>query len=85
MEACGDDEEAREAESQVAANFLNQEFPETQFGAPKAGFAKWASTVRILNPIKVQCQLQQWFVFMFIILSNIELLKSDILRILGLQ
>ena len=54
VEACGDDADAREAEAQVAANFLNQEFPETQFGAPKAGFAKWASVIRVINPIKVK-------------------------------
>ena len=53
VEACGDDADAREAEAQIAANFLNQEFPETQFGAPKAGYAKWASVIRVINPIKV--------------------------------
>ncbi len=53
VEACGEDEEARDAEAQVAAGFLNQELPDTQFGAPKAGTSKWASIVRVINPIKV--------------------------------
>ena len=52
VEECEDDE-SREAAAQVAANFLNQDFPETTFGAPKAGYAKWASVIRVLNPIKV--------------------------------
>lgn len=52
VEACGEDAEARESESQVAANFLNQDVPETQFGSAKAGFGKWASVVRVINPIK---------------------------------
>ena len=52
MEECGDDD-SREAAAQVAANFLNQDFPETTFGAPKAGYAKWASVIRVLNPVKV--------------------------------
>ena len=52
VEEC-DDDESREAVAQVAANFLNQDFPETTFGAPKAGYAKWASVIRVLNPIKV--------------------------------
>ena len=54
VEACGEDAEARESESQVAANFLNQDVPETQFGSAKAGFGKWASVVRVINPIKVK-------------------------------
>ena len=53
VEECGDDNESRQAVSQVAANFLNQDLPETSFGAPKAGYAKWASIIRVLNPIKV--------------------------------
>ena len=55
VEACGNDAEAREAEAQVAANFLNQDLPENQFGAPKGGYAKWASVIRVVNPIKVNC------------------------------
>eukprot|EP00795_Rhopilema_esculentum_P001912 gene1912-16412_t len=52
VEACGNDAEAREAEAQVAANFLNQDLPENQFGAPRGGYAKWASVIRVVNPIK---------------------------------
>ena len=52
VEEC-DDDESREAAAQIAANFLNQDFPETTFGAPKAGYSKWASVIRVLNPVKV--------------------------------
>lgn len=52
MDACGDNEAARAAESQVAANFLNTDMPEVQFGAPKAGLGKWASIIRVMDPIR---------------------------------
>ena len=52
VESCGDNDEARAAESQVAANFLNTDIPEIQFGAPKAGAGRWASIVRIIDPIR---------------------------------
>lgn len=52
VEACGDDDAARAAESQVAANFLNSDMPESQFGAPKAGVTKWASVIRVIEPIR---------------------------------
>ncbi|XP_065676216.1 splicing factor 3B subunit 3 isoform X2 [Hydra vulgaris] len=52
VESCGDNDEARAAESQVAANFLNTDIPEIQFGAPKAGIGRWASIVRIMDPIR---------------------------------
>ena len=51
VEACGDDEEAREAESQLAANFLNTDMTESQFGAPKAGAGRWASNIRVMSPM----------------------------------
>ena len=51
VEACGDDDAARAAESQVAANFLNSDMSENQFGAPKAGVGKWASVIRVIDPI----------------------------------
>lgn len=35
----------------MAAQFLNEDRPETIFGAPKAGLGMWASVVRIINPI----------------------------------
>ena len=56
VEEC-EDEESRKEVAQVAANFLNQDFPETTFGAPKAGYAKWASVIRVVNPIKVFSQI----------------------------
>ncbi|XP_057291635.1 splicing factor 3B subunit 3-like [Hydractinia symbiolongicarpus] len=52
VDACGDNEAARAAESQVAANFLNTDMPEVQFGAPKAGLGKWASIIRVMDPIR---------------------------------
>jgi len=44
----------REQESQLAANFLNTDMPEIQFGAPKAGAGKWASNVRVMSPMDGQ-------------------------------
>ena len=54
VEACGDDEQAREHESMQAANFLNTDMPEIQFGAPKAGPGKWASNIRVMSPMDGQ-------------------------------
>jgi len=45
-------EEEREMAAQLAAEFLNEELPELQFGAPKAGMNQWASAIRVLDPIK---------------------------------
>lgn len=45
------DEDERELAAEMAAQFLNEDRPETIFGAPKAGLGMWASAVRILNPI----------------------------------
>uniref|UniRef100_A0A7M5U5X2 Splicing factor 3B subunit 3 n=1 Tax=Clytia hemisphaerica TaxID=252671 RepID=A0A7M5U5X2_9CNID len=52
VEACGNDSEARAAESKVAASFLNTDMVEAQFGAPKAGVSKWASIIRVIDPIR---------------------------------
>ena len=52
VEAAG--EEEKELAAQVAAEFLNEDLPDQQFGAPKAGSGMWASVVRILDPIKVK-------------------------------
>lgn len=45
------DESEQEAAAEMAANFLNEDLPETTFGAPKAGAGQWASVIRILDPI----------------------------------
>ncbi|XP_055891647.1 splicing factor 3B subunit 3-like [Biomphalaria glabrata] len=45
------DEDERELAAEMAAQFLNEDRPETIFGAPKAGLGMWASVVRIINPI----------------------------------
>ncbi|CAM9695035.1 splicing factor 3B subunit 3 [Petromyzon marinus] len=50
VEAAG--EEERELAAEMAAAFLNENLPETTFGAPKAGSGQWASVVRALNPIQ---------------------------------
>ena len=51
VEAAG--EEEKELAAQVAAEFLNEDIPDQQFGAPKAGCGMWASVLRVLDPIKV--------------------------------
>lgn len=51
VEAAGDDE--KELAAQLAAEFLNEDLSEQQFGAPKAGPGMWASILRMLDPIKV--------------------------------
>ena len=52
MEAAGDDE--KELAAQMAAEFLNEDLAEQQFGAAKAGPGMWASILRMLDPIKVK-------------------------------
>lgn len=52
VEAAGDDE--KELAAQMAAEFLNEDLAEQQFGAPKAGPGMWASLLRMLDPIKVK-------------------------------
>ncbi|PVD21138.1 hypothetical protein C0Q70_19304 [Pomacea canaliculata] len=47
-------EEEQELAAEMAAQFLNEERPESIFGAPKAGAGMWASVIRILNPISGQ-------------------------------
>lgn len=51
VESVADEDKA--AVAQVAAEFLQEDLPEQQFGAPKAGTGMWASAIRILDPIKV--------------------------------
>ena len=51
VEAAGDDE--KELAAQMAAEFLNEDLAEQQFGAAKAGPGMWASILRMLDPIKV--------------------------------
>ena len=50
VEAAG--EEERELAAEMAEAFLNEDLPESVFGAPKAGAGMWASQIRLLNPIK---------------------------------
>ncbi|KAI5623964.1 splicing factor 3B subunit 3, partial [Silurus asotus] len=50
VEAAGEDE--RELAAEMAAAFLNENLPESIFGAPKAGSGQWASLVRLINPIQ---------------------------------
>ena len=52
VEAAGDDE--KELAAQMAAEFLNEDLAEQQFGAAKAGPGMWASILRMLDPIKVR-------------------------------
>ena len=44
-------EEERELAAEMAAAFLNEDLPESVFGAPKASAGMWASNIRIINPI----------------------------------
>ncbi|XP_003744848.1 splicing factor 3B subunit 3 [Galendromus occidentalis] len=48
IEAAGEAEQEMAAE--LAAAFLSEDLPESQFGAPRAGKKHWASVIRILNP-----------------------------------
>uniref|UniRef100_A0A2K6GP55 Splicing factor 3b subunit 3 n=1 Tax=Propithecus coquereli TaxID=379532 RepID=A0A2K6GP55_PROCO len=50
VEAAGEDE--RELAAEMAAAFLNENLPESIFGAPKAGSGQWASVIRVMNPIQ---------------------------------
>ena len=60
VESVADEDKA--AVAQVAAEFLQEDLPEQQFGAPKAGSGLWASVIRVFDPIKVcsslKCTLQ---------------------------
>lgn len=49
VEVAGEDEQELAAE--MAAAFLNEQLPESTFGAPRAGSGMWASIVRIINPV----------------------------------
>ncbi|XP_022082283.1 splicing factor 3B subunit 3-like [Acanthaster planci] len=49
VEAAGDEE--RELAAEMAEAFLQEDLPESLFGAPKAGPGMWASLVRLLNPV----------------------------------
>ncbi|WAR13629.1 LOW QUALITY PROTEIN: SF3B3-like protein [Mya arenaria] len=44
-------EEERELAAEMAAAFLNEDLPESVFGAPKASAGMWASLIRVINPI----------------------------------
>ena len=50
VEAAGEEEQQLAAE--MAAAFLNENLPEDNYGAPKAGPGMWASVIRIMNPIQ---------------------------------
>ncbi|XP_031565334.1 splicing factor 3B subunit 3-like [Actinia tenebrosa] len=50
VEMAGDEE--KEMAAQMAAEFLNEDLSEQQFGSPKAGNGMWASVMRVLDPIK---------------------------------
>jgi splicing factor 3B subunit 3 len=52
VESVADEDKA--AVAQVAAEFLQEDLPEQQFGAPKAGSGMWASIIRVFDPIKVR-------------------------------
>jgi splicing factor 3B subunit 3 len=43
-------EEEQELAHQMADAFLNEDLPESEFGAPKAGAGMWASIIRIMDP-----------------------------------
>ena len=43
-------EEEQELAHQMADAFLNEDLPESEFGAPKAGGGMWASIIRIMDP-----------------------------------
>ncbi|CAH2284132.1 splicing factor 3B subunit 3 isoform X2 [Pelobates cultripes] len=50
VEAAGEYE--RELAAEMAAAFLNENLPESSFGAPKAGNGQWASIICVMNPIQ---------------------------------
>lgn len=47
MEAAGEDEQELAAE--MAAAFLSENLPDSQFGAAKAGQGLWASRISLVN------------------------------------
>lgn len=49
-EAAG--EEEQELAKEMADAFLNEDLPESVFSAPKAGHGMWASTIKIMDPVK---------------------------------
>jgi splicing factor 3B subunit 3 len=49
-EAAGPDEQ--ELAREMAEAFLNEDLPDSSFGAPKAGQGMWASVIRIMDPIE---------------------------------
>lgn len=49
-EAAG--EEEQELAKEMAEAFLNEDLPESIFSAPKAGHGMWASTLKIMDPVK---------------------------------
>ncbi len=57
VESVADEDKA--AVAQVAAEFLQEDLPEQQFGAPKAGPGMWASVIRVFDPIKVRAWLKR--------------------------
>jgi splicing factor 3B subunit 3 len=50
QEAAG--EEEQELAKEMAEAFLNEDLPESTFGAPKAGPGMWASSMRILDAVQ---------------------------------
>jgi len=48
-EAAGPDEQEL---AEMVDAFLNEDLPETIFGAPKAGPGLWASVIRITDPLE---------------------------------
>lgn len=49
-EAAGEDEQ--DLANEMAEGFLNENLPESIFGAPKAGAGMWASSIRVIDPIQ---------------------------------
>ena len=49
-DAAGPDEQ--ELAQEMADAFLNEDLPDSVFGAPKAGPGMWASIVRIMDPVE---------------------------------
>ncbi|KAF7268952.1 hypothetical protein GWI33_017981 [Rhynchophorus ferrugineus] len=49
-EAAGEDEQ--ELAKEMAEAFLNEDLPENVFSAPKAGHGMWASTLKIMDPVR---------------------------------
>lgn len=47
VEAAG--EEEQELAAEMAAAFLSENLPDSQFGAPKAGRGLWASKITVLS------------------------------------